>query len=586
MKRTLATERARITLAVLALLAITMGLFSYSVQVRSPWRGVLSAGHHQWLSGSTVKFARNWYAEGAATLEFLMLELPRSVEFPTIESRQPYLSYPPGAVLQFYLASRVFGWEPLPWGLMVFNLANHLVIALVLSLTVLLFFRRIGASASGACGLATIPIVIELLLPGPLYWHQNVYFTDQAVILPFALVVLLEVLRDQVNTRPGRLLLDAAQAGIFFLGMLSDWLFAFVSLVVYVKRCIHSELGKNIRACVWASVRFWFPVMLALGLFVCQLVRYNGLGSLARMFLFRAGLDPAGSEYAKRFSVVFWQQYIPSAYGEWATILLWGSLLLVAMAAMYAMIQRCRMLPIDPRVSRTASLMGMLSAPCFLHVYALQNHSMVHDFSTLKFSLPFATVPFVLAPALVTGFFGRDLTRLCAVHVGRTRPGDPSRPVPMAVPLLVLVAIIYTMREHPRFHEFFPQPNPEFATIGEFLSKETEYRDIVFSPTIEIKSLPPQQLAYTMKMVYRANSLSMIRQKLDMLGNADFAVAILMPRDEEIAAPDLRKLASAAYDIRGNGGYRLYKVSRAEFMRRIEGQRRAVSGRVRDTRAR
>lgn len=575
-----ATERTRVGLAVVALLMLTAGLFYYSVQIRAPWRGALAAGHHQWLSGSTVKFARNWYAEGATTLEFLMLELPRSVEFPTLESRQPYLSYPPGAVIPLYLVSKLRGKEPTPARLMAFNLANHFLVALILALTVLCFLRRLGAGMGGAFGLATIPVLSELLLPGPLYWHQNVYFSDQAVILPFASIVFLEVLRDQAHMRSGRLLLGAAQVCILFLGMLTDWLFAFVSLAVYVKRLVHGELGKTVRAFVWASARFWFPVALALALFACQLVRYNGLDHLARIFLFRAGLDQVGAEYAQPFSAVFWRQYIPTAYGAWAMTLLWGSLALVVLTAMYALMQRVCARPIDPRVSRTASLMGMLLTPCFLQVYAMQNHSAIHDFSTLKFSLPFATLPFVLAPVLVAAFFDIDLTRIgvaCRglVRAESLRGTDRRRQMPVAVVLLVLVAIVYTTREHPRFRELFPQPHPEFAALGEFLHKETEYRDIVFSPTIEIKGAPPQQLAYAMKMVYLADSVASIRQKLDALGDADYVVDIVMPRNEEIAAPDVRELTAAAYDIRETEGYRLYKVSRAEFMRQVEGQRLA-----------
>lgn len=105
----------------------------------------------------------------------------------------------------------------------------------------------------------------------------------------------------------------------------------------------------------------------------------------------------------------------------------------------------------------------------------------------------------------------------------------------------------------------------------------------MFSPTLEIKSLPPQQLAYAMKMVYRVDSVAAIRQKLDTLGDADYVVDILVPGDEGIAAPDLRKLAAAAYDIRENEGYRLYKVSRAEFTRQVEGRGRG-RGKYREVR--
>lgn len=77
-------------------------------------------------------------------------------------------------------------------------------------------------------------------------------------------------------------------------------------------------------------------VVLALGLFAYQLLRYNGLGGLVHMFLVRAGRDPAGAEYAQHSSVVFRQRHIPAAYGKWATILLWGGLALIALATIYA----------------------------------------------------------------------------------------------------------------------------------------------------------------------------------------------------------------------------------------------------------
>ena len=43
----------------------------------------------------------------------------------------------------------------------------------------------------------------------------------------------------------------------------------------------------------------------------------------------------------------------------------------------------------------------MLLVPCIIQVMVFSNHSIVHDFSMLKFSVPLATIPFVLLPIMI-----------------------------------------------------------------------------------------------------------------------------------------------------------------------------------------
>ncbi len=67
---------------------------------------------------------------------------------------------------------------------------------------------------------------------------------------------------------------------------------------------------------------------------------------------------------------------------------------------------------------------------------------------------------------------------------------------------------------------FFPPINNNFEVIGDSIQKNTGYNDI-FSPNFEIPENPPQQLAYSMKRVYKMNSpndLQAIIKKLKLKG--------------------------------------------------------------------
>src|SRR5262249_38953297 len=117
-------------LAVMGTLVALIATFWTSVGERRSRFGDLEGRGHEWLTGSAVKFTRNWYREGAWTLRFAMLENPRSIEFPDVASRQAYVSYPVGCLLPISLVSWVLHREPSPALVMSVNLVGQLVGAL------------------------------------------------------------------------------------------------------------------------------------------------------------------------------------------------------------------------------------------------------------------------------------------------------------------------------------------------------------------------------------------------------------------------------------------------------------------------
>lgn len=293
--------------ACLVLLGFTVGLFAYTVQARRPWFGKLSFEHHQWLTANTLRFARAWHAEGPWALRFALLNEPRSVEFPTLLSRNPYVSYPPGFVLTAYAYSLVSEGAPTVSSLMSWNLINHGLIAVALGGLSLLVLRRLGLDRGTSTLLATVPPTLELLLPGALYWHQNVYFADQAVLLPYVLFILLEAIRDAYPS--ARASSNWWQALTMAWGLACDWLFVCLVGVAYVKRLATGDIPppwSSVKAWWWRSLQFGAGGLLALSLFFVQLAFLGMLPRLKERFLERIGATDVNADFTARFNAIFW----------------------------------------------------------------------------------------------------------------------------------------------------------------------------------------------------------------------------------------------------------------------------------------
>lgn len=568
----LTNETIKNIISVFLLFIITIGIFQYTVKIRKPWFGTLSAGHHQYNAGTTLRFSKNWYRESPLALKFGMIQNPKSIEFPTLLSRRPYTSYPPGAILPIYIISKLRRHEPTPSLLMKYNLLNHLFIAFFLSLIIFFFLVHLKFGYLNSLILSTVPISLELLLPAPLYWHQNVFFADQAVILPFVLFIFFEAIRGNIQNEKISKTTNFLQSLVLFYGFLTDWLFVFIAITVYIKRILNGEIKKDIYSFTKTSVKYWFPGILALSLFTFQLYSLDGFPRIIGRFLFRSGLGAGGEKYTANFYNRFWEGHIARGYGEVAIVLLWGSLFLFVLSFIYIGFRHFRRKQIDKKMKETLSLIGVLLIPCFMQVYFLKNHSWVHDFSVLKFSIPLATVPFVLIPILIFSFLRLDLTSLSLEGL-RISYTNRRKVVELKLPLIILCIImsvgIYLKYEHPRYKSFFPEPNKSYEKIGEFISTNTQFRDIVFSPNFEIPISPPQQLSYAMKRVYKINSIFDIHSRVKNISKS-YEINIFSIDDYKDRSSDLADLIFIAYDSRNTDNLYLYKIRKGDFLEKFD----------------
>ncbi len=560
------------------LFTITIGIFQYTVRIRKPWFGTLSTKHHQRNSVKELLYSKNWYREGALNLKFVMVKNPKSIEFPTLLSREPYISYPPGAVLPIYIISKIRRHEPTISLLMKYNLLNHFFIAFFISLIIFFFLLQLKFSYLNSFILSLVPISLELLLPAPLYWHQNVFFTDQAVILPFVLFVFFEVIRGSIKSRKIATITNFFQSLVLFYGFLTDWLFVFIALTVYIKRIFNGEIRKDFNPFIKMSLKYWFPALLALFLFAFQLYSLPAFSNIIERFLFRTGLNVRGAGYIVNFYNRFWEGHIAKGYGEVAIGLLWMSLFLFILSFIYIGFQHFHKRQVEERIKKTLSLISILLIPCFLYTYFFRNNSWIHDFSALKFSIPLATVPFILIPILIFSFLKIDLTNL---SLGlRISYKNQKKEVEFKLPVMILCIIIlfgiYLKNEHPRFKSFFPYPDKSLEKIGEFISSNTQYKDVIFSPNFEISIKGSTLLCYSMKRVYKIDSIFDIYTKTNEIDN-NFEINIFsIDKTISINNHGIKELISMAYDIKQIDNLYLSKIRKGDFLEKFEEIRNQV----------
>ncbi|MHB9111835.1 MAG: hypothetical protein ACYC4D_04305 [Thermoleophilia bacterium] len=513
-------------LVVIGLIMIATTIFSYTISERKPWFGVYSGENHDWLTASTLIFSDNWYREGAWNLRFGMYNNPASPENTTQLSRSPYLSYPPGAVIPVYMISMLSQHEPSVSMVMRYNLFNHLMITIFLALTIYFFLRSLKLRTGIAFSFALIPILLELFLPSPFYYHQNSFFSDQAVILPFVLVVFLEVLRADASGRR-RKVIDILQGLVFCYGVFTDWFFIFIAIVFYLKRLIFGEIGfRDRKEFFHGSLKFAAGPVAGFALFVIHMTifMWGDLGYavewLKVKYLARAGM--ASSDTKSKWD--YYQDilgHINQGYGTAGIIIIFITMLFVVALSVYLLIRKLKARSISSEVLRIAQLAFIIVVPCVLQISVLINHSAVHSFSVLKLSVVVSVVPFVLIPVFLA-VMARDLNR--KVNFSHAM-------VVVMIPALLLAGF-YLAMVHDGYKEFFRERNAYWYLLATATTRNTKANDIVFSPEMYVSTGPPQPLSLTMKRVYQIKAVDEIGEKIkDTQG--DYRVAILFWRKPE-----------------------------------------------------
>ena len=543
-----------LTVSFLLIFIIISMLFILSINLRSEWFGNISVENHQWLTASTINFTRNWLEENPFKIYFLQLKNPPSVEFSTLADRAAYQSYPVGSLLPVYLLGLLNAGTISAKVVMVVNLATQYLISLILTCTLFCVLTQAGIHNNYACLSALFSGITYIFLPGNLYWHQNVYYADQAVMLPFVLYICLEIILKYTDINPSTAkALKALQFITAFYGASCDYLFYCVGIVILFKRLIFKEFGTKRKDFLKNFLHFALPFFLALAFFAFQIIISDGWESLYAKFTYRTGLSQSGEKAIGNFLNAFWFGHMKKFYGPASTYIIFASIALLVITALIAAFKK----KTDKQTSRKVNMLfeftSLILLPCLLQITLLKNHSAVHSFSTLKLSLTLATIPFLLLPCLFCVIAGNGKAKFKSTS--------------LVITLALILNTFYITSVYPIHENLFSESDDYSAEL--FLKHHTSFEDIVFSSNYQIAIEPPHQLAYSEKRVYQVDSIEQVAEKVKDI-ETDYSINVFVDTrwntDESANDIILQPLIEKADNTITQDSYVLYEISKESYL--------------------
>ncbi|MGK5088885.1 hypothetical protein WDW86_15105 [Bdellovibrionota bacterium FG-2] len=491
-------------LHILASLTVIFIGFAFSAHWRSPAFGKLLAGGHHWVTAHTLLSAHNWYEEGPSQLGFLSVFIPKGPEHTTLSEREIYPSYPPGFIVFPYWAAKIRNQSPTLDILMGINLTNQLLIAMMLSICIFQLISLFNGNAAFRFAGSTLGGLLFVFLPGPYYWMQNVYFADEAVLLPFVCLLLAEVLRQTLPST--KRFIDALIPLIFFWGMATDYLF-FFALPVYLLIQVLLSDGTLLKRIIREKYVILASLLLVI-LYMFQLWYYDQFAAMIYKFHLRTGTEPDKNiTLLKVWNTVF-LKHVQDQLGEVLFIVLLFALFCGTASFFVLLLRPCQ----SKRQLILMRFLSLLTLPAILNVLVFREHQTLHNFSALKFSLILAAGVFpslLLLNSLLPAFF---------------------RAKTLTVLLGYLSIATISFAGYQSFHNIslFPATAETFHDrYSIFFTSKITPLDVVFSETIEAKAIPPLFLSVTRKQIHRINTIEDIRKTIQHVTSSASVVFLI-----------------------------------------------------------
>ena len=607
----------------LGLFCVMLVLFGLSVYIRKDWVTV-SERYAPGCGGYESELliaAENWYREGFLHLKGAIYLRPLSIETSTHESRCYYASFPPGSLIPIYLVALAAGREPSLEMSRDVGLATHCLLAFSLTFMVFHLLLQLRWNPRDAFTCALVTALLAIFTRAPMYGYRlGPYFQSHSAAAWFAVYVALETVVEgnPVAPRPvtsgkspewTRRLASCLQMLCLFWGILNEWLFVFLAGCVYLNRLIQGRMGNtsqegseearkrgseeeipqsltaspphrfiaSLPRFLTASVIFFLPLASGLLIAILQIYLINGIPLLMSRFTTVTSLSPSF-----HFGpAVFWLVHIPNGFGIAGGFALAVSSILFFLFGMRAIRRRLRRQSNDPEATRVLGLMFVMLIPCLLYSAVFSRYVSMpwHSFSTLKFIIPFATIPLVLLPLLLSliykvpppGGERQSLRRFPGNH----RPPDGRRlgqPRTLSTAMLA-IALFYLAWEISQYDRLVSRSvaRPELLRAATSLRENTTYNDVVFSMQPEYCAISGEDLLpYSMKAVYPLSDGMYAMDSLQsvLAGIHDEYVVNIMKSagEEQPLSPFLRDIDSKAFETITAPEFRLLKVHKADYL--------------------
>ncbi len=497
----------------------------------------------EWVTSASLRIVNNWLTVGIFKDKFIMYEDFPSIEFEKYYGRNAYVSYPPGALVPLYFSAKLLGKKEISIGFVKkFVQAEYCAAALFLGW---LFYAALITLEVRSKGFLIIaPFLLSSLwvaLPFNVYYMKNVYFADEAVILLSIMYFLLEILLYNKALKKYEKPLQASSAIVLFAGLLTDYYFACIALVTFLYRISYTfqshpekSLLQKIFSNTWMMILAVFSVTM---LFISQVLAVpNGLELFILTFLIRTG---SGAEHGglgvlalHHFRVGFTAIFLPV-------------LVCVTLFCLFFPFLRNKF---DRPKQLLFSWLSIITLSSVLHTLILREHSIVHEFSMLKYNLVFVFIVFSLSYLLYS--YNSPVVLLIKKYRLALFVLMAFLAIPLFLNLIDYNRTFYQRRTWKEDH-----------SLAQFIRNNTSYYDVVYSPDYEIYLYPPQDLTISRKRVYKISRPDVI--PLNEL--PDRAIINILISEETLEKGDWRKLKETNIFSKKFSNYYLFKLSKKHF---------------------
>lgn len=489
-----------------------------------------------WLTGHTLVSMRAFEDWGFWKVLGVSILIPKSYEFYDVDitsftkEQGVYLSYPSLwlvlpyvvfkllKVLQFNVSISVQFLET--YHLIVNRLICGVVIY-YLYLEIIKILAKNNLTPYIKRLLAFLGLIGWMFAPPALYWTQNSYLSDQAVLLPIYIIFLISLkckLRLENLSKTSKLLLFIASLFACSIDWYAWVAVAIVMLLVLVEKLIWQNQRAFHLVKIFVnylnSIKFILSGLLISGfIFALQVVHYKyGFRMVLNIFLARSGggIDETGAPLTLQGvlsrAAVHWLLYFPPSVRSIliSTVILDALLIVLLLGLLYYVYSRS-----ENKKLAIYSYILLFLVPT-TQIALLKNHSYQHNFSAFKMGLPLVFSILVL-PAIALIIFLKD-----ALNFRKANTYTSIFILPLAIAIIAYgqTGII----------EFIGTNYKSYQDLGFIVSKYIAPNELLVSGQsagLINKELllwePPQALWYTNRFIYYPRQL----QELKQIANLD-----------------------------------------------------------------
>jgi len=445
---------------------------------------------HGWLSYHTLISMRAFEQWGFWQLLGVSLVASKSYEWEEYDIRNLwkdeglYLSYPSLWLDIPYFIFKAIGWEVSISNLQIYSLVvNRFLCSIIIFFLYQEISKLVLKKLSDQPDIekkSTIPAligtVVWLLNPSVLYWTQNTYFADQAIILPFCSIILLATKSDfKLHNLVGwqRILL-------FLLSLVAtgyDWyawtfLLCLSSIYFWLNRDV--GMAERIRALI-PIFSGWLLVIIS---YLCQLLYFReGIPQILRTLQGRLFSNPYDTKL-ENFWLVYGNHlldYMPSR--QPVVVIL---LVICAIGSLYWVIKNCG------SQNLLISLCLLLATP-FLHNLLVASHTYGHNFSALKLSVGMILSYAVMPCLLLVTWLKKTRWQMLFMFI--------------VLSSIMVFGVILSPTLFLSFSKYVAASNFS-EQYGNLVKSEIAYNQVPFSENQLILAFAPNRLWYANRRVY------------------------------------------------------------------------------------